>query len=85
MVMTEADIDAGLFRDIYVVMGEPLDDGAWAISVYYKPFVRWIWLGSIFMALGGLLAVSDKRYRQRRRERKQAKSEATSVEEGQGE
>lgn len=85
MVMTEADIDAGLFRDIYVVMGEPLDDGAWAISVYYKPFVRWIWLGSIFMALGGLLAVSDKRYRQRRRERKQAKSETTSVEEGQGE
>ena len=85
MVMTEADIDAGLFRDIYVVMGEPLDDGAWAISVYYKPFVRWIWLGSIFMALGGLLAVSDKRYRQRRREKKLTKSETTSVVESSGE
>ena len=73
MVMTEADINAGLFRDIYVVMGEPLDDGAWAVSVHYKAFVRWIWLGALVMALGGLLAVSDKRYRQRRRERKNAK------------
>jgi cytochrome c-type biogenesis protein CcmF len=85
MVMTEADIDAGLFRDIYVVMGEPLDDGAWAISVYYKPFVRWIWLGSIFMALGGLLAISDKRYRQRRREKKQAKKDRNNLEEAKSE
>ena len=85
MVMTEADIDAGLFRDIYVVMGEPLDDGAWAISVYYKPFVRWIWLGSIFMALGGLLAISDKRYRQRRREKKQAKKDRNNFEEAKSE
>ncbi|GAA4356289.1 heme lyase CcmF/NrfE family subunit [Kangiella marina] len=76
MVMTEADIDAGLFRDLYVVMGEPLDDGAWAISVYYKPFVRWIWLGSIFMALGGLLAISDKRYRQKKRQKKRLKKQA---------
>lgn len=73
MVMTEADIDAGLFRDVYVVMGEPLDDGAWAISLYYKPFVRWIWLGAIFMALGGILAVTDKRYREKKRERKREK------------
>nr|WP_235727578.1 heme lyase CcmF/NrfE family subunit [Kangiella shandongensis] len=71
MVMTEADIDAGLFRDIYMVMGEPLEDGAWAVSVYYKPFVRWIWLGAIFMALGGVLAISDKRYREKRRLKKQ--------------
>ncbi|AOE49570.1 heme lyase CcmF/NrfE family subunit [Kangiella sediminilitoris] len=75
MVMTEADIDAGLFRDIYMAMGEPLEDGAWAVSLYYKPFVRWIWLGSIFMALGGLLAISDKRYREKRRLKKQKKSE----------
>lgn len=61
--MTEAAIDPGLFRDLYVAMGEPLDSGAWSIRIYYKPYIRWIWLGSIFMALGGLLAVSDRRYR----------------------
>ncbi|RDX35914.1 heme lyase CcmF/NrfE family subunit [Kangiella sp. HD9-110m-PIT-SAG07] len=84
MVMTEADIDAGLFRDIYVVMGEPLNDGAWAISVYYKPFVRWIWLGSIFMALGGLLAISDKRYRQRRRDKKKEKKAQSTKSKAEG-
>ena len=63
MPMTEADIDPGLFRDIYVAMGEPLDGGAWAVRLYVKPFIRWIWLGTIFMALGGLLAISDRRYR----------------------
>ena len=62
-VMTEAAIDPGLFRDLYVAMGEPLEGGAWAIRLHYKPFVRWIWLGAIFMALGGLLAVLDRRYR----------------------
>lgn len=62
-VMTEADIDAGLFRDLYVALGEPLEDGAWAVRIHYKPYVRWIWLGSIFMAMGGLLAVCDRRYR----------------------
>ncbi|GAA5317670.1 MAG: heme lyase CcmF/NrfE family subunit [Candidatus Pelagadaptatus aseana] len=62
-VMTEAGIDAGFFRDLYVALGEPLDDGAWAVRVHTKPFVRWIWLGSIFMALGGLMAILDKRYR----------------------
>ena len=63
MGMTEAGIDGGLFRDIYVALGDPLDDGAWAIRVHYKPFVRWIWLGALFMALGGILAMMDKRYR----------------------
>jgi cytochrome c-type biogenesis protein CcmF len=63
MGMTEAGIDGGLFRDIYVALGDPLDDGAWAIRVHYKPFVRWIWLGAIFMALGGVFAMLDKRYR----------------------
>jgi cytochrome c-type biogenesis protein CcmF len=64
MPMTEAAIDPGLFRDIYVSLGEPVgNDGDWALRLYYKPFVRWIWLGAILMALGGTLAVSDPRYR----------------------
>jgi len=63
MGMTEAGIDGGLFRDVYVALGDPLDGGAWAIRVHYKPFVRWIWLGAIFMAIGGILAMMDKRYR----------------------
>ncbi|MEM7020699.1 MAG: cytochrome c-type biogenesis CcmF C-terminal domain-containing protein, partial [Pseudomonadota bacterium] len=61
--MTEAAIDPGLTRDIYVALGEPLSNNAWSMRVYYKPFIRWIWLGAILMALGGLLAVTDKRYR----------------------
>ncbi len=65
MPMTEAGIDAGLFRDLYISMGEPLGDGSWSMRIYHKPFVRWIWLGAIFMALGGILAASDKRYRLR--------------------
>ncbi|MBU3559661.1 heme lyase CcmF/NrfE family subunit [Polynucleobacter sp. Nonnen-W13] len=63
MPMTEAAIDAGLTRDIYVSLGEELEDKAWAVRVYYKPFVDWIWGGCVLMALGGLLAMSDKRYR----------------------
>src|SRR5690606_27150203 len=62
-IMTEAGISAGLFRDLYVAMGESLDDGAWAVRVHYKPFVRWIWLGAIFMSVGGVIAVMDRRYR----------------------
>jgi cytochrome c-type biogenesis protein CcmF len=64
MPMTEAAIDAGITRDIYVSLGEPLDDqGAWSVRVYHKPFVDWIWSGCILMALGGLLALLDRRYR----------------------
>lgn len=64
MPMTEAGIDASITRDLFVALGEPLgNDGAWALRIYYKPFVRWIWMGGLFMALGGLLAVMDKRYR----------------------
>ena len=65
MPMTEAFIDPGLTRDIYVSLGDPLEggDGAWSVRVYYKPFVSWIWAGAVFMALGGLLAASDRRYR----------------------
>ncbi len=62
--MTEASIEKGLFRDLYAALGEPLNNGAWSMRVYYKPLIRWIWLGCIFMAIGGVLAVSDRRYRQ---------------------
>ncbi|MGL5947522.1 MAG: heme lyase CcmF/NrfE family subunit [Aeromonas sp.] len=63
MPMTEAAIDAGITRDLYAALGEPLDNGAWAVRIYYKPFVRWIWWGALIMSLGGLLAMLDKRYR----------------------
>jgi cytochrome c-type biogenesis protein CcmF len=66
-VMTEAAIDAGLFRDLYVAMGEPIgQDGAWAMRLHYKPLVRWMWLGAILMGLGGLTTALDKRYRRQR-------------------
>jgi len=61
--MTEAAIDPGWFRDLYVAMGEQLDQGAWSVRVYYKPFMRWVWLGGLFMVAGGLLSASDRRYR----------------------
>jgi cytochrome c-type biogenesis protein CcmF len=63
MPMTEAAINVGLTRDIYVSLGEELGDKSWAVRVYYKPFVDWIWGGCLLMALGGALAISDKRYR----------------------
>ena len=64
MPMTEAAIDAGLFRDLFVAIGEPLgDQGAWSLRIYYKAFIRWIWLGAVFMAAGGLCAAFDRRYR----------------------
>ena len=65
MPMTEASIDSGLTRDVYVSLGEPLEGKAWAVRAYFKPFVDWIWIGALIMALGGLLAASDKRYRLR--------------------
>jgi len=61
--MTEAGIDPGFTRDIYVSLGEALGGGDWSLRLYYKPFVRWIWLGGILIALGGLLAATDRRYR----------------------
>ncbi|MBN6071604.1 heme lyase CcmF/NrfE family subunit [Aggregatibacter actinomycetemcomitans] len=63
MPMTEAAIDWGFSRDLYVALGEKLDDNSWALRLYYKPFIRWIWLGGLFMALGGILCMSDRRYR----------------------
>lgn len=62
-VMTEAGIDAGLFRDLFVALGEPVGGDAWAVRIQFKPLVRWVWLGSLFMAAGGVLAIADRRYR----------------------
>jgi len=63
-VMTEAAIDPGITRDLYFALGESLSgDGDWSMRIYYKPFIRWIWLGAFIMALGALIAVMDKRYR----------------------
>jgi cytochrome c-type biogenesis protein CcmF len=76
--LTEAAIDGNLIRDLYVALGDPLDthdlNGAWAVRVYCKPFVRWLWLGALCMALGGMLAMSDKRYRLTKRDRLNANS-----------
>lgn len=64
MPMTEAAIQPGLLRDLYVSLGEPIPGSeAWAVRVYIKPFVDWIWFGCLLMALGGVMAISDRRYR----------------------
>ena len=71
-MMTEAAIDRSVSRDLYVALGDRLDDGkSWAVRLYYKPFVNWIWAGSVFMALGGCVAISDRRYRFRKPAKKQ--------------
>jgi cytochrome c-type biogenesis protein CcmF len=67
MPMTETAIDRGFMRDLYVSLGEPLSETAWSVRVYYKPLVGWIWGGCVLMALGGALAVLDRRYRVQRR------------------
>ncbi len=62
--MTEAAIDPGFTRDIYIALGEPLEnEQVWAVRIYYKPFIRWIWLGALIMAFGGFLGATDRRYR----------------------
>jgi cytochrome c-type biogenesis protein CcmF len=69
-VMTEAALDPGITRDLYISLGEPLDNRgqAWAVRIYHKPFVRMIWLGGLMMMLGGFIAAADKRYRRKREE-----------------
>jgi len=67
--MTEAGIDVGFMRDLYVSLGAALDNGDWSMRLYYKPLIRWIWLGGLLIAAGGLLAVSDPRYRHLMRQR----------------
>jgi cytochrome c-type biogenesis protein CcmF len=68
MPMTEADMDSGILRDLYVSLGEPVGGGAWVVRVYHKPFIDWIWAGCFLMAIGGVIAVTDRRYRLARRE-----------------
>ena len=67
--MTETAIDAGWRRDLLVALGDPLGEGAWSLRVQYRPLIRFIWLGTLIMALGGLVALSDPRYRQDRARR----------------
>ena len=74
--MTEAAINAGISRDIYVSLGEAVNaggtDGAWTVRIHVKPFIRWIWFGCLLMAFGGLLAATDRRYRIAARRREEA-------------
>ncbi|MEY2167568.1 MULTISPECIES: heme lyase CcmF/NrfE family subunit [unclassified Rhodanobacter] len=69
-VQTESAVDAGVFRDLYVALGEPMDanniEGAWALRLYYKPFIRWIWGGGLLMMLGGFVCAGDRRFRTKR-------------------
>jgi len=69
-VQTESAVDAGVFRDLYVALGEPMDanniEGAWALRLYYKPFIRWIWGGGLLMMLGGFVCAGDRRFRIKR-------------------
>jgi cytochrome c-type biogenesis protein CcmF len=79
-VMTETAIDSGLFRDLYVSLGEPVGGGSWTVRVYYKPFVGWIWGGALLMAIGGGLAVSDRRYALAARKEREARQTAKPAE-----
>lgn len=67
MAMTESAIDVTPFRDIYVALGEPLSNDSWSVRLYYKPFVRWIWAGGFMILAGGFLALTDRRYYQKKR------------------
>jgi cytochrome c-type biogenesis protein CcmF len=79
MPMTEAAIDTGILRDLYASLGEPVNGGAWVVRIYHKPFIDWIWGGAFLMALGGLLAVSDKRYRLARRAEREIAAAGTAT------
>jgi cytochrome c-type biogenesis protein CcmF len=80
---TEMAIDAGFWRDLFVTLGEEKGAAAWSMTIYVKPFVRWVWLGAIFMCLGGVVAAGDKRYRralEKHAVKKQAAAPAGSAE-----
>ena len=77
--MTDASIDKTFFRDLYGALGEELENGAWSMRIYYKPLIRWIWLGCILMTIGGVLAVSDRRYRQTVRQKVSRKLETANA------
>lgn len=80
-IQTQTALQVNPVRDLYIALGEELDDGSWAVRIHVKPFVRWIWAGAILMSIGGVLSLTDKRYRLRRRtekkNRKQASAEAS--------
>jgi cytochrome c-type biogenesis protein CcmF len=78
-VMTETAIDSGILRHLYISLGEPVGGGAWSVRVYYKPFVGWIWFGAVLMALGGGLAVSDRRYALAARKEREAREMAKPI------
>ncbi|MCF6434744.1 MULTISPECIES: heme lyase CcmF/NrfE family subunit [Pseudoalteromonas] len=61
--MTEAAVDDGFFRDLYLALGEQLGGGAWSLRIYHKPYVRWMWLGGLLIAFAGFIVLADKRYR----------------------
>jgi cytochrome c-type biogenesis protein CcmF len=63
MPMTKAALNRGVFRDLYVSLGDPLGNGAWVVRVYYKPYMTWMWTGCLMMVFGGVLAAADRRYR----------------------
>ena len=77
-MMTEAYYEAGLFRDVYVALGDPLnaDKSEWAVRLYVKPFIRWIWFGALMMALGGFVVAFDRRFRKPVRESGERPAEA---------
>jgi len=77
--MTEAAIDAGISRDVYVALGEAVGGGAWTVRIHIKPFIRWIWIGCLMMAFGGVLAASDRRYRIATRRQEDASSADATV------
>jgi len=72
-IQTEADIDVGLFRDLFAALGDPRGEGAWVVRIHLKPFVLWIWLGAFIMATGGITAILDRRYRTREKVSQQDK------------
>ncbi|ARU94757.1 heme lyase CcmF/NrfE family subunit [Tatumella citrea] len=73
-MMTMAAISGGFGRDLYAALGEEIGQGSWAVRIYYKPFVRWIWFGGVFMAVGGILCLLDPRYRSRKKAQAQEES-----------
>ena len=79
--MTEAGIDGDMSRDLFVALGEHLGNGAWSVRLQVKPYIRWIWLGTVFMGLGGILAASDRRYRKLAvvRDKKTAAASAAAI------
>ncbi|MDP6414155.1 MAG: heme lyase CcmF/NrfE family subunit [Gammaproteobacteria bacterium] len=77
---TEMGIDAGLLRDLFITLGEEKQAGAWSMTIYVKPFIQWIWLGTIFMVFGGTLAAGDKRYRRLRQRRSERAGQRVAAE-----